>query len=54
MAGVSTATVSRVLSRSGRVSPELEALVRNAAKTLNYQPTARARLRARRARRSGC
>jgi len=30
MAGVSTATVSRVLSQSGRVSPELETLVRNA------------------------
>ena len=48
MAGVSTATVSRVLSQSGRVSPELEALVRNAAKTLNYQPNRAARaLRAR-------
>ena len=48
MAGVSTATVSRVLSQSGRVSPELETLVRNAAKTLNYQPNRAARaLRAR-------
>jgi Transcriptional regulators len=43
MAGVSTATVSRVLSQSGRVSPELETLVRNAARTLNYQPNRAAR-----------
>jgi len=37
-----------VLSQSGRVSPELETLVRNAAKALNYQPNRAARaLRAR-------
>ena len=48
MAGVSTATVSRVLAKSGRVSPDLEARVREAARTLNYQPNRAARtLRAR-------
>ena len=48
LAGVSTATVSRVLARSGRVSPELDAKVRSAAKQLNYQPNRAARnLRAR-------
>src|SRR5690606_17263468 len=48
LAGVSTATVSRVLSRSGRVSPELDARVRAAAAQLNYQPNRAARnLRAR-------
>jgi LacI family transcriptional regulator len=47
-AGVSTATVSRVLARSGRVSPELDARVREAARALNYQPNRAARnLRAR-------
>ena len=48
LAGVSTATVSRVLARSGRVSPDLEERVRGAAKQLNYQPNRAARnLRAR-------
>ncbi len=48
LAGVSTATVSRVLARSGRVSPDLDAKVRAAAKQLNYQPNRAARnLRAR-------
>ena len=48
MAGVSTATVSRVLAQSGRVSPDLDARVRAAAKALNYQPNRAARaLRAR-------
>jgi DNA-binding LacI/PurR family transcriptional regulator len=48
MAGVSTATVSRVLAHSGRVSPDLESRVRAAAKALNYQPNRAARaLRAR-------
>jgi LacI family transcriptional regulator, galactose operon repressor len=47
-AGVSTATVSRVLARSGRVSPELDARVREAALALHYQPNRAARnLRAR-------
>jgi LacI family transcriptional regulator len=43
MAGVSTATVSRVLARSGRVSADLEARVHSAAKALNYQPNRAAR-----------
>jgi DNA-binding LacI/PurR family transcriptional regulator len=43
MAGVSTATVSRVLARSGRVSADLEARVHSAAKELNYQPNRAAR-----------
>ena len=48
MAGVSTATVSRVLAQSGRVSPDLEARVRAAATSLNYHPNRAARtLRAR-------
>lgn len=48
LAGVSTATVSRVLARSGRVSPDLDARVRSAAAQLNYQPNRAARnLRAR-------
>ena len=48
LAGVSTATVSRVLARSGRVSPDLEERVRGAAHQLNYQPNRAARnLRAR-------
>ena len=48
LAGVSTATVSRVLARSGRVSPDLDARVRQAAQRLNYQPNRAARnLRAR-------
>ena len=48
LAGVSTATVSRVLARSGRVSADLEDRVRAAARQLNYQPNRAARnLRAR-------
>jgi DNA-binding LacI/PurR family transcriptional regulator len=48
LAGVSTATVSRVLARSGRVSADLEEKVRAAARQLNYQPNRAARnLRAR-------
>lgn len=48
LAGVSTATVSRVLARSGRVSADLEDRVRDAARQLNYQPNRAARnLRAR-------
>src|SRR4029079_932547 len=43
MAGFSTATVSRVLARSGRVSADLEARVHSAAKELNYQPNRGAR-----------
>lgn len=35
-AGVSTATVSRVLSGNGRVSPELQEAVRQSAEALNY------------------
>ena len=48
MAGVSTATVSRVLAQSGRVSPDLEARVRSAAKTAELPAQSRgAHLRAR-------
>src|SRR5213078_4297106 len=43
MAGVSTATVSRVLARSGRVSADLEARVHSAADALSYQPNRAAR-----------
>jgi DNA-binding LacI/PurR family transcriptional regulator len=43
MAGVSTATVSRVLAKSGRVGPDSEARVRAAATALNYQPNRAAR-----------
>lgn len=42
-AGVSTATVSRVLSHAGSVTPDLEERVRRAAETLGYQPNAAAR-----------
>jgi LacI family repressor for deo operon, udp, cdd, tsx, nupC, and nupG len=42
-AGVSTATVSRVLSQTGSVKPELEERVRLAVATLGYQPNAAAR-----------
>lgn len=38
-AGVSVATVSRVLNASGYVSEELKQRVREAAKALNYQPS---------------
>lgn len=42
-AGVSTATVSRVINQTGTVSPELEALVYRSMKELHYQPNAVAR-----------
>lgn len=42
-AGVSTATVSRVLSHAGSVTPDLEERVRRAVETLGYQPNAAAR-----------
>ncbi|HHH41437.1 MAG TPA: LacI family transcriptional regulator [Chloroflexi bacterium] len=42
-AQVSVATVSRVINKSGFVSPELEARVRGAMAELNYQPSALAR-----------
>lgn len=43
LAGVSTATVSRVLSNSGGVRGELIRKVRNAARKLGYQPNLAAR-----------
>jgi LacI family transcriptional regulator len=43
LAGVSTATVSRVLSGSGGVRKELARRVRNAAQKLGYQPNPAAR-----------
>lgn len=42
-AEVSIATVSRVINNSGYVSPDLEARVKAAMKTLNYQPSSLAR-----------
>ena len=42
-ARVSTATVSRVLSHAGSVTPDLEERVRLAVETLGYQPNAAAR-----------
>ncbi|MCP2046554.1 UNVERIFIED_ORG: LacI family transcriptional regulator [Paenarthrobacter nicotinovorans] len=42
-AGVSTATVSRVLTQSGTVKPELEERVRRAIEALGYEPNAAAR-----------
>lgn len=42
-AGVSTATVSRVLSHAGSVTSDLEERVRRAVETLGYQPNAAAR-----------
>jgi LacI family transcriptional regulator len=42
-AGVSIATVSRVLNHTARVTPEVEARVRAAMKELNYQPNRAAR-----------
>ncbi|PJF35089.1 MAG: LacI family transcriptional regulator [Candidatus Thermofonsia Clade 1 bacterium] len=43
LAGVSLATVSRVLNNTGKVSPALRAQVLAAVETLNYQPNAPAR-----------
>lgn len=43
-AGVSTATVSRVLSGSGSVTPELAERVRRAAEEVGYHPNAAARV----------
>lgn len=42
-ADVSVATVSRVINKSGYVSPDLEARVHEAMRTLKYQPSALAR-----------
>lgn len=42
-AGVSTATVSRVLSHAGSVNPDLEERVMHAVTALGYQPNAAAR-----------
>ncbi|MBZ0277443.1 MAG: LacI family transcriptional regulator [Anaerolineae bacterium] len=42
-AGVSIATVSRVINQNGYVSPKLEASVKAAMDALNYQPSALAR-----------
>lgn len=53
-AGVSTATVSRVLSGVGKATPQTEARVRKAAEELGYRPSAVARsLRVRRTRTLG-
>src|ERR1700716_3168959 len=43
LAGVSTATVSRVLSNAGGVRKDLIRRVRNAARKLGYQPNPAAR-----------
>lgn len=43
LAGVSTATVSRVINTSGYVRPELRARVQDAMQRLHYQPNALAR-----------
>lgn len=42
-ASVSIATVSRVINKTGYVSPDLEERVHDAMRTLNYQPSALAR-----------
>lgn len=44
LAGVNPSTVSRALSRPGRISPKTEKLIQDAARTLNYRvnPMARA------------
>ena len=42
-ASVSIATVSRVINKTGYVSPDLEERVNEAMRTLNYQPSALAR-----------
>lgn len=38
LAGVSTATVSRVLNRTGKVAPKTEAIVKKAMEQLNFSP----------------
>ena len=43
LAGVSSATVSRVINQNGYVSPALQDKVRRTMETLNYQPSALAR-----------
>ncbi len=43
-AGVSTATVSRVINQTAPVAPETEALVRSAIAELNYRPQAAAQV----------
>lgn len=43
-AGVSTATVSRVINRTAPVAPETESLVRSAIAELNYRPHAAAQV----------
>src|SRR6516165_8848618 len=42
-AGVSTATVSRVINQNGYVAPALQEKVRRTMEVLNYQPSALAR-----------
>ena len=42
-AGVSTATVSRVINQNGYVAPALQEKVRRTMEMLNYQPSALAR-----------
>jgi LacI family transcriptional regulator len=44
LAGVSTATVSRVINHASLVAPETEAQVRSAIATLNYRPQAAAQV----------
>ena len=43
LAGVSLATVSRVINKSGKVSPATNKKVEDAMKQLNYRPNAAAR-----------
>lgn len=43
-AGVSTATVSRVINRTGPVAPQTDTLVRAAIATLNYRPHTAAKI----------
>ncbi|HHF09317.1 MAG TPA: LacI family transcriptional regulator [Candidatus Atribacteria bacterium] len=55
LAGVSIATVSRVINNSGRVSPEKRSRVMEAIEKLNYQPNLLARgLRQQKTRLVGC
>ena len=42
-AGVSTATVSRMINQNGYVAPALQDKVRRSMEALNYQPNALAR-----------